>query len=205
MAVPPKNIVNLFCCIDTKDQTKFHQLSWRFNSNPGGFLSSTKSYTLKDCTFLMLLPKESMKLILPQLLILFTSGVNNTGDAQVLTIMRDQVPTTTQYNFSNTGFILNLIDSFDLTIPNDATYTYFLYKTNVEYEFTSTAAEWSGQIYTWDYRNLKNDPYDIQYLNESTDSQFPYFKTLYAPVLQEGSKKKLANHLILSMSVQEKI
>lgn len=192
------------CCIDTQDQTSFSVLNWKFNSNPGGYILSNKTYTLKDCTFLMMIPKDSIKLILPQLLVLFTSGVNNSTDGNVVTIMKESNATTTQTNLGATGFILNLIDSFDLSIPGDTIYTYFLYKTNIEYEFSSTAQEWNGIIKTWDYRRSKSDVYDIQYLDETTNSQFPYLKSMNIPVIQNGENKKLANHLILTMCVKEK-
>lgn len=204
MALPANTILNLMCCIDTQDQTSFSVLNWKFNSNPGGYILSNKTYTLKDCTFLMMIPKDSIKLILPQLLVLFTSGVNNSTDGNVVTIMKESNATTTQTNLGATGFILNLIDSFDLSIPGDTIYTYFLYKTNIEYEFSSTAQEWNGIIKTWDYRRSKSDVYDIQYLDETTNSQFPYLKSMNIPVIQNGENKKLANHLILTMCVKEK-
>lgn len=204
MALQPKNIINLLCCIDTDNQQNIYELLWRFNSNPGGYIVSNKTYILKDCTFIMLLPKDSMKLILPQLLVLFSSGVTNANDGNVITIMKGPVATTTQSNIGNTGIILNLIETFDISIPSDSIYTYFLYRSNIEYEFTSTAQEWSGTIKSWDYRRSKSEPYDLQYFDETTNSQFPYLKSLNTPVIQQGSNKKISNNIILSMCIEEK-
>lgn len=202
MAIPPIQIKNITCCIDTKE-TNTTPFSWKIDFS-GTNIDVNKTYKLTNCQFLMIIPKDSIQVILPQLYVVFFSGVNNPSDASIFSTMKGENTSTISAQISSqiSTVVLYLENYYEIPIPGDTVYSYFIYNTKQVYEFTSTATTWIGHIDTIDYRLITNDPYDLQYYEVMNSTQFPYKKRLWVPLFQKGSSKKLANNLILSMTVQ---
>lgn len=194
-------IKNLTCCIDTLDSTNVSQLLWKIDFNPGAFIAVNANHKIQTCKFHMIIPKDSLKLILPLIYVYFDSGVNNYSDGTIITTMKGTNATTTQSHSNATVIMLTLENYWEISIPGDATYVYFVYGTNQVYEVQSTATAWSGHIQAWDYRGIKTDIFDVEYFDESEHTQYPYKKILNTPLLQLGTPKKLTPNFILSMTI----
>lgn len=186
----PKCISNYLCLFDTQDQLNWRELLWKIDATNGGMIETSRTYKLQKCDFQFVIPKDQIKIIIPQIYVMFTSGVTNTYDGTCATIMRGSDITTTQSNLNQTIFLLNLTNTYDISIPGDTTYSYFIYSTEVPYEIQATSQIWNGKLYIWDYRNIKTDPYDLQYFDATINSQFPYLKPMLTPTVHTISEKK---------------
>lgn len=132
--------------INTKNPGKSY---WSIDGAVGNYFSGGEAMTINSCTLSILISKDSIRTILPQIFVSI-SNVNNSNDFLFSSNSEnEQHIYTLKSNYTYYELYLESIQ--EIFVNNDTEYVLFQYKNNTPHQFTISSSLIYGYLWANDY------------------------------------------------------